>query len=110
MNTGLVYLIVEADQNGQEKYKIGITKKDPEERLKKLKTGNSNSLYVINTYRSENYRRIEKWLHRRYKHQKTLSNNEFFYLKDSQVLNFVKDCKEIDELIKILKENNPFFK
>lgn len=110
MNQGYVYLIVEVDQEGKEKYKIGVTKNDPEKRLLKLKTGNSNEMFIIKTYKSENYRRIEKWLHRRYKNQRTLSQNEFFYLNDSQALGFLNDCESIDRTIKSLKADNPFFK
>lgn len=109
MNKGYVYLIIEGDQNGEEKYKIGITKNDPQERLKKLKTGNSNQLDVLKVYKSCNYKKIEKFLHRKFSNQRTLSNNEFFYLSDHQVLNFIKTCEEVEKIIKSLK-NNPFFK
>ena len=34
MSEGYVYLIVEGDQNGEEKYKIGVTKNNQEQRLK----------------------------------------------------------------------------
>ena len=37
MEYGYVYLIVEGDHNGDEKYKIGVTKNDPDKRLKKCK-------------------------------------------------------------------------
>jgi hypothetical protein len=110
MDEGCVYLIVEGDQYGNEKYKIGITKNDPKQRLKKLKTGNSGELEILKTYKSKNYKKIEKWLHRKYKSKRTLSNNEFFHLSDSEVINFIKDCKKIDEVISLLKELNPFYK
>lgn len=104
-----VYLIVEADQNGMEKYKIGVTKNDPQERLRKLRTGNSNQLDILKVYKSENYKKIEKFLHRKFRNQRTLSENEFFYLTDEQVFNFIKSCAEAEEIIETLKDN-PFFK
>ena len=110
MCLGYVYLIVESDQNGNEKYKIGVTKKNPEERVKKLRTGNSNELFVIRKYESYNYRKIEKWLHRKYSEQRTISMNEFFHLTNDQVANFIDDCKEIDKIISYMVENNPYFK
>ena len=110
METGLVYLLVEVDEGGKEKYKIGVTKNDPEKRLKKLKTGNPNVLYVINSYKSRNYRKIEQWLHKKYAGQKTLANNEFFHLEDYQALDFLKDCEEIDGVIELLKSTNPYYK
>jgi len=110
MEEGYVYLIIEGDQHGEEKYKIGITKNDPEERLKKLRTGNSGDLSVLKKYRSKNYKKIEKWLHRKHRSKRTISNNEFFHLEDSDVINFIEDCKNIDEIVSTLKELNPFYK
>jgi hypothetical protein len=110
MSPGYVYLIVEANQIGEEKYKIGITKKDPEERVKKLRTGNSNNLFVIKKYQSPHYKKIEKWLHRKYSNQRTISMNEFFNLSDDQVMNFTEDCKKIDSILKFVAENNILYK
>ena len=110
MSKGFVYLIVEVNEKGQEKFKIGITKNNPKERLKKLKTGNSNELEVLKFYESENYKRIEKWFHMKYASRKTIAKNEFFSLTDDQVINFIKDCKEIDSIINLMKEQNPFYK
>jgi hypothetical protein len=110
MELGYVYLIVEADHNGYEKYKIGITKNNPENRLKKLKTGNSNEMFIVRTYQSENYRRIEKMLHRKYSAQRTISKNEFFHLTDSQIFSFSEDCKKMDDIIKLMKKENYFYK
>ena len=107
---GFVYLIVQIDSDGMECHKIGISKNNPEIRLKNLKTGNSNQLRIINTYESDNYRKIERWLHRKYYNSKTLADNEFFNLTNEQVLSFIDDCKEIDNTISFLKENNVFYK
>ena len=108
MSKGYVYLIVEANEEGKEKFKIGVTKNHPTERLKKLKTGNSNQLELLKFYESENYKRIERWFHMKYASSKTISKNEFFNLSDQQVINFIKDCKEIDSTISMLKRENPF--
>jgi len=110
MTEGYVYLIVEGDQYGEEKYKIGVTKNDPTLRLKKLKTGNSGELSVLKAYKSRNYKRIEKMFHRKYSHKRTLSMNEFFNLDDSDIIEFVDECKRMDELIDFLKRENPFYK
>jgi len=105
MIEGYVYLMVEGDQYGEEKYKIGVTKNDPSLRLKKLKTGNSGELSVLKAYKSRNYKRIEKMIHRKYSNKRTLSQNEFFHLEDSDVLNFIEDCKTMEGIIDALKEN-----
>jgi len=109
MEEGYVYLIVEGDHNGEEKYKIGVTKNDPSKRLKKLKTGNPNQLDILKLYKSKHYKKVEKFLHRKFSGQKTLSNNEFFYLSDEQVFGFVKYCEEAEYIIESLKDN-PYFK
>lgn len=109
MSEGYVYLIVEGDHNGEEKYKIGVTKNNPDQRLRKLRTGNSNELDILRLYKSKNYKKIERVLHRKFSSQKTLSKNEFFYLSDEQVFCFIKYCEEAEEIIESLKDN-PFFK
>jgi hypothetical protein len=100
---------MECNDQGNEKYKIGITKKNPEERLKKLNTGNPNNLTLIKTYSSHNYRRIETWLHKKYETQKTLAQNEFFTLSNEQVISFIDDCKYIDQVINYMLQNNHFY-
>ena len=109
MSKGFVYLIVEANEDGRERFKIGITKNHPSQRLNKLKTGNSNELELLKFYESENYKRIEKWFHMKYASKKTIAKNEFFDLSDVEVINFINDCVEIDSTISILKKENPYF-
>jgi hypothetical protein len=48
-------------------------------------------------------------LHRKYATQKTLSENEFFYLTDEQVLGFIDSCKEAENIVDALRDN-PFYK
>jgi hypothetical protein len=109
MVKGYVYLLLEVDEKGTEKYKIGESKNDPELRLRNLKTGNPNDLSVLKKYYSYNYKKIERWLHKKYASQKTLSKKEFFFLEDDQVISFMEDCKKIDELVSMLLELNPFY-
>ena len=109
MAEGYVYLIVEGDHRGEEKYKIGITKNNPDQRLRKLRTGNSNELDILRLYKSKNYKKIERILHRKFSSQKTLSENEFFYLSDEQVFGFIRYCEEAEKMIESLRDN-PFFK
>ena len=97
---GNVYLLMSTDTDGEtELFKIGITKLSVEKRIKTLSTGNPNKIVLINSYYSNNYKDIEKWLHSRYSSNKTQSKNEWFYLTDEQVLNFTDTCKKIDETI-----------
>ena len=45
---GYIYLIEDRNNNT---YKIGVTKSDPEKRLKKLQTGNSSKLEIKFLYK-----------------------------------------------------------
>lgn len=105
MNEGTVYLLGEFCDNGR--YKIGITKGDVDKRIKQLQTGNSQEIYLVNKYVSENYRKIEGWLHRKY--GMTRAKGEWFDLTHEQVISFTDSAKEADEIISLLLRENPFY-
>ena len=107
---GYVYLLLSVDINGNEAYKIGITKNDPNKRLKQLSTGNSDKIQLLNHYQSENFKKVEKMMHIKYSAFKTEANNEWFSLQTEHVMSFLVDCKEADQTISFLLENNPFYK
>lgn len=106
---GYVYLLLEVDKDGNERYKIGITKNDPELRVKQLQTGNPSKISVLRVYESDNYLKVERWMHRQYVSTKTEAKNEWRDLSDEQVTSFIDDCKKADETIKYLLANNPFY-
>lgn len=108
-NNGYVYLILEVNQDGNEAYKIGISKNPAEKRLKQLQTGNSNRISILKCYESNNYKKVEKWLHGRYLSKKTLAQNEWFNLTSDDVLGFLDECKKAEATFDLLK-SNPFFK
>lgn len=110
MIMGYIYLILEINQYGEEKHKIGVSKNNPEKRLKQLSTGNSNEIRLLKIYESLNYKKIEQWLHNKHKTKKTLSDNEWFNLTDEDVFSFIETCKKADETISLLLKENPFFK
>jgi hypothetical protein len=107
---GYVYLLFKVTKSGEESYKIGITKNDPEKRVAQLQTGNEAVINLLKYYKSENYLKIERMIHNRYKIYKTESMGEWFDLPDNEVINFLTTCKEVDNIINFLKEHNPFFK
>ena len=106
---GIVYLLCELGSN-PESYKIGITKDNPEKRVKQLQTGNPNKIEVLKCYESKNYKTIEKWLHKKYSLNKTDSNNEWFQLTDKDIVTFNETCKNIESTILFLLKENHFFK
>ena len=101
---GFVYLIGELDN--KDVYKIGMTKKDINLRIKELQTGSSNELYIRSYFKTSKPHKLEKMLHRYFSHNKKI--NEWFILTEEQANNFIKICQEHEDIIKALKDN-PFF-
>lgn len=106
---GYVYLLHQFDTDGLEKHKIGISKRDPNIRVKELATGNPNKITLLKYYASTNYLKIEKWMHRKYGYLKTEAKNEWRLLSDEQVMGFLDDCKEADDNFNFLLKNNSLF-
>jgi hypothetical protein len=106
---GYVYLFLETDSAGQETYKIGVTKRSIAKRISELQTGNPRKIQLVKSYSSENYLKVEKWLHRKY-FVKTEAKNEWRSLSNKEVFSFIDDCKEADNNISFLLMNNPFYK
>ena len=103
---GYVYLIQEGDS---QTYKIGVTKNQVEiGRLKNLQTGNSDELNVVNVFKCEHYHKLETMLHNRY--NGVNKRGEWFNLNDEEVLAFTETCKNLNNTIEYLIENNPFYK
>lgn len=98
---GYLYLIKAEDS---ETYKIGITKKSPEKRLKTLQTGNPEKLILCETYQSEHYRKMETHIHRVLKERRL--EGEWFLLDDTFC--FIKECKKAEEIADALSDN-PFY-
>lgn len=104
MQKGFVYLINDWEHNGI--YKIGVTRGTIEHQLKKLQTGNPDDLVVCRYFHTEHPFFIEKQLHRRYSGFRV--RDEWFELSDEEALKFPETCRQIEEMIDIMKDN-PFF-
>lgn len=98
---GFVYLIKDVYNNT---YKIGVTKGDPQTRLKKLQTGNSCKLEIKYLYECEYPYRLESMLHNHYKEYQEM--NEWFRLENPD--EFLDKCLEFSNIIENLKDN-PYF-
>lgn len=98
---GFVYLIGDKDRFGY--YKIGSTRGNVNKRLKTLQTGNSSELYLEKYYETKKPFMLENILHNRLSHKQTL--NEWFELDLEDVINFVKNCENIENIMESVKEN-----
>lgn len=98
------------DDQGNEMFKIGTTKRPIEQRVSELQTGNAEKIKILNFYESRNYKTIEKWLHEKYHKTNANARNEWFYLTGDSLVNFKETCKEIDDTINYLSSENDLFK
>lgn len=101
---GLVYLIANDEWT---QFKIGVSTKSLDKRIKSLKTGNGSEITVVKYFETEHHRKVERWMHNKY-HNKRLVG-EWFSLDDEDIINFVSDCQKAHNTFKCLIENgNPF--
>jgi len=98
---GFVYLLCDG-----EKFKIGMTKKkNIDERIKELQTGNPYEIWLRSYYETNYPLKIEKMMHAR--HASSNVKNEWFDLSVAEVINFKNECRECEKIIEALKDN-PF--
>lgn len=88
-------------------YKIGWTKRNPNQRLKELKTANSQELELVNYFESKWGPKIESSLHRKFKEYQC--EGEWFKLPESEVLNFKNSCQNIHDVFNFLEKENTWF-
>jgi hypothetical protein len=102
----IVYLI-SAEINGKVLYKIGWTKRTPEQRIKEFKTGNVSEFLVIESYKSEWGSKIEVLLHKKYNKYKI--SGEWFDLPENEVKNFYLNCDIIHDNLDLIANNNTYY-
>ena len=94
---GYVYLLGDSGKEGM--FKIGVTRGTIERRIKKLQTGNSGEIYIVDYFQTEHPFFIEKWLHIQYSNKNVL--NEWFDLGIDDMKNFKKHCQKFEELCNV---------
>ena len=78
-----------------------------ENRIKKLQTGNSEDIRLVDSFRSKNPFFIESSLHRYFSDKQII--NEWYQLSDEDVENFQDLCRKYENINETLTDN-PFFK
>lgn len=101
---GTVYLL---NAWGTDNYKIGVTKRKIEKRIKQLQTGCPDEIILIKQFDCEHYRKVESFLHRQ--HASKRIEGEWFVLDDLDIKLFELNCQKHNDTIKLLIEKNPFF-
>jgi len=102
-----IYLISANHQDGFY-YKIGWTKRDPNKRLKELKTGNSQELQLVNVFESKWGPRIESNLHRHFNQFRC--EGEWFKLEPEQVEQFKELCERNHNIFELMAKENSWFR
>ena len=101
-----VYLICAAI-NGEKLYKIGFTRRTPDQRIKEFQTGNASEFTIVNTFQSNWGTKIEARLHKIYKSSKI--NGEWFQLNDEQVKSFNNECQLIHDGLETISTQNTYY-
>ena len=102
---GKVYLLANEEWT---QFKIGITNNSSTKRIKSLQTGNGSEISIVKEFDTNNARKIESNLHRRYKPKQLVG--EWFSLNDDDIRDFESICTKLDDDINFLLEHNPFYK
>lgn len=101
---GKVYLLANSEWS---QFKIGISTKDIDNRLKSLKTGNGSEISLVKSFDTIHHRKVEKWMHN--KHNSKRLVGEWFALNDDDIINFIPDCQKAHETFQYLIDGgNPF--
>lgn len=100
---GYIYLVCDP---ANDTFKIGVTRNLNSNRFKKLQTGNSTEIHIVNTYQCDYPFRLEKMLHFKFSNKREL--NEWFNLDAYDVSHFIEICEETNKLLKTMLQN-PFF-
>lgn len=104
--SGVVYLLGDRQKDG--KYKIGCTRGSVENRIKKLQTGNSGEIFLVESFDTEFPFLVEKMLHGVYSNKNVM--NEWYELSYEDVKNFENEFKKAEKNVNALKENYFFQK
>ena len=94
---GYVYLLGDFGKEGM--FKIGVTRGTIERRIKKLQTGNSGEIYIVDYFQTEHPFFIEKWMHMQYNSKNVL--NEWFELTIDDMKNFKENCQKFENLYNV---------
>ncbi len=100
-----IYLI-KAELEGVEYYKIGVTRRLPETRLKELQTGNALKLELVHIFKTKFGTLLESTLHRKYSNLQ--ESGEWFGLTMEDVNTFLKNCEKIENNFQFFEENNTY--
>ena len=100
-----IYLI-SSETNGQKLYKIGITKRAIEVRMKELKTGNAAELAIVDSFQSKWATKIEANLHRQFKPKKI--SGEWFQLAEQDLKDFKEKCRLLHANFDLMEKSNTY--
>ena len=101
-----VYLI-SSSLEGDICYKIGYTKRNPNKRIREMKTGNASELEVIESFQSKWGTQIEAKLHRIFQDKKI--SGEWIRLTAYDISQFKKLCEQSHQSFELLSKDNSWF-
>lgn len=75
-------------------------------RIKQLKTGNPNEIFLLFEYDSQNYKQIERSIHKKYCGDNV--SGEWFNINMTDMTQMIDDIKKIDDTLSFMKKHNYF--
>jgi hypothetical protein len=105
--TKWIYLLKTESDLGDIFYKIGITQKDPLERVKELQTGNPHEIELIQMFKSKYAFKVESSLHRRY--NLTHKRGEWFSMDDEEIETFLIECVNTEKAFDVIEKSKIIF-
>lgn len=102
----MVVYLLKTDISGEERYKIGFTRRGVKKRVAELKTGNSYDLELVLSYYTPYGAKVENMLHRHYKEYNC--GGEWFLLPPEEVDLFLDRCILYHENVEILETQNTY--
>lgn len=101
--------VISADYNGEVCYKIGVTKKDVNERIKQFKTGNCSNFNIEYVFRKDScIFTIEKRLHKLFMNKQI--DGEWFLLNFEDLEKIPSICEKYYNIYKSMNETNMYMK
>ncbi len=96
---GKIYLICDPLSDT---FKIGVTKRDVNERLKEIQTCTAGDAFVCQTFESKYPYKLEAFLHRKY-FSKRLTN-EWFDLDIDDIKSFIQNCMKYEKILESVED------
>ena len=101
-----IYLI-SSEINDIKLYKIGITRRSIEKRIKEFQTGSVSEFIIVDSFKSKWAFKIESTLHKFHKTKRV--KGEWFDLNENDIDGFKSMCEMLHSNFEIIENSNTYY-